>query len=79
MHHFHDEEAAGVAIETLQAVSTKLRLAVDATRLLLPKDDQECIEALTDRLIGLRETVNNINEALQAILRLAQEDENDNA
>ena len=71
MHHFHDE---GVAIETLQAVSTKLRLAVDATRLPLPEDDQECIEALTDRLIGLRETVKTIHEARQAILRLAQED-----
>lgn len=74
MHHFHDDEAAGVAIETLQAISERLSLAVQATRLPLPESDIECIEELTDRLVGLRQTVTNINEALQAILRLAQED-----
>lgn len=74
MHHFHDEESAGIAITTLQAISERLSLAVQATRLPLPESDVECIEELTDRLVGLRQTVTNINEALQAILRLAQED-----
>ena len=77
--HFQTENAQSIAIETLQAVSERLSLAVQATRLPLPESDMECIEELTDRLVGLRQTVTNINEALQAILRLAQEDDNDNA
>jgi hypothetical protein len=71
--HFNDESQA-VAIEVLTAVSSRLTAAINATRNPLPVDDQERIEALQDRLIGLRETVININDALQALLRLAQED-----
>lgn len=76
--HFHDRDFEGVAIETLQAATEKLALAVQATRLPLPEDDLECIEELTDRLVGLRQTVTEINEALQAVLRRAEEDEHDN-
>jgi hypothetical protein len=71
--HFNDESQA-VAIEVLTAVSSRLTSAINATRNPLPGDDQARIEALQDRLIGLRETVININDALQALLRLAQED-----
>ena len=71
--HFNDESQA-VAIEVLTAVSSRLTSAINATRNPLPVDDQARIEALQDRLIGLRETVININDALQALLRLAQED-----
>jgi len=71
--HFNDESQA-VAIEVLTAVSSRLTSAINATRNPLPTDDQARIEALQDRLIGLRETVININDALQALLRLAQED-----
>lgn len=60
--------------EVLVAVCDRLTASIAATRNPLPVDDQARIEELQDRLIGLRETVSNINDALQALLRLAQED-----
>lgn len=71
---FQDAQAEQVALEFIGAISSQLESSVAATRLPLPDDDQERIEQLTDRLVGLRQTVTNINEALQAILRLARED-----
>lgn len=71
---FQDQEAEQVALEFISAISSRLELSVAATRLPLPDDDQQRIEHLTDRLVGLRQTVIGINEALQAILRLARED-----
>ena len=71
---FQDAEAEQVALEFIGALSSRLESSVAATRLPLPDDEQERIEQLTDRLIGLRQTVIGINEALQAILRLARED-----
>lgn len=71
---FQDAESQEIALEVLTAVSSRLTSAINATRNPLPVDDQARIEALQDRLIGLRETVININDALQALLRLAQED-----
>lgn len=72
--HFQDAEAEQVALEFISAISSRLESSVAATRLPLPEDDQQRIEQLTDRLVGLRQTVIGINEALQAILRLARED-----
>ena len=72
--HFQDKEAEQVALEFISAISSRLESSVAATRLPLPEDEQERIEQLTDRLVGLRQTVIGINEALQAILRLARED-----
>lgn len=60
--------------EVLVAVCDRLSASIAATRNPLPVDDQARIEELQDRLIGLRETVSNINDALQALLRCAQED-----
>lgn len=71
---FQDAEAEQVALEFISAISSRLESSVAATRLPLPEDDQQRIEQLTDRLVGLRQTVIGINEALQAILRLARED-----
>lgn len=72
--HFQDAEAEQIALEFISAISTRLESSVAATRLPLPEDEQERIEQLTDRLVGLRQTVIGINEALQAILRLTRED-----
>lgn len=71
---FQDAEAEQVALEFISAISSRLESSVAATRLPLPEHDQQRIEQLTDRLVGLRQTVIGINEALQAILRLARED-----
>ena len=71
---FQDAEAEQIALEFIGAISSRLESSVAATRLPLPEDEQERIEQLTDRLVGLRQTVIGINEALQAILRLARED-----
>jgi len=71
---FQDAEAEQIALEFISAISSRLESSVAATRLPLPEDEQERIEQLTDRLVGLRQTVIGINEALQAILRLARED-----
>lgn len=59
--------------EVLSAVCDRLTASIAATRNPLPIDDQARIEELQDRLIGLRETVSNINDALQQLLR-ARED-----
>lgn len=72
--HFQNQEAEQIALEFISAISSRLESSVAATRLPLPEDDQQRIEQLTDRLVGLRQTVIGINEALQAILRLARED-----
>lgn len=72
--HFHDINAEQIALEHLAAVSERLQAAIDATKTPLSDDDQERIEQLTDRLIGLRETVININDGLRAVLRLTEED-----
>lgn len=72
--HFQNQEAEQIAIEVLTAITSRLESTVAATRLPLAHDDQQRIEQLTDRLVGLRQTVIGINEALQAILRLARED-----
>ena len=71
--HFHDAESQEIALEVLAAVSGRLTAAINATRNPLPTDDQARIEALQDRLVGLRETVINSNDALQALLRLGEE------
>lgn len=72
--HFHDTSSEQIALEHIAAVSERLEAAINATKQPLSEDDQERIEQLTDRLIGLRETVININDGLRAVLRLTQED-----
>ena len=73
MQQFHDADAAAVAIETLQAVCTRLRMVDEAVGLPLPKTNPELLEAVTDRLLGLREIARDINEAFEAILKTTED------
>lgn len=65
---FHD-----IANEALSAVSDRLRAALEATRVPLSRDHIERIEQLEDRLVGLRYTIESVNDAIDALLRMEDE------